>query len=495
VLQVSQTVRRYILAILVTITALYLRYEFRSLLGNANPYHTLWLAVMFSSWYCGLGPSIVTTLLSAAGVPYFFLPLTHSFAFRDPSEIYGLFGFLILSGVIIALGESNRRSSSFRYWLAAIVESSGDAIISKDLNGIITSWNHGAELIFAWTAKEAIGRPITLIIPPELHNEEVDILRRVQAGERIERCETTRVSKQGKTVFVSLTISSVRDSAGRIVGASKIARDVSEYKLAEKRLKAVHDELEERVNERTAELFQKNVELSRQAELVRNLSARLLRLQDDERRRIARELHDSAGQLIAAINMNNDRVVREKSQLSPTAVRCIEDNVGLIEQALTEIRTMSHLLHPPLLDEVGLGSTIRWYIEGFAQRSKIHVDLEIEPGFDRLTADLEIAVFRVVQECLTNIHRHSGSSTATISLGLRNRFLHLEVADQGTGIPAEKQGELHSSGTLGVGLRGIRERIRELGGTLNICSSSNGTAVEVTLPHRRDIAASAGDGA
>ena len=171
--------------------------------------------------------------------------------------------------------------------------------------------------------------------------------------------ETVRLRRDGTAIDISVTISPVKDAAGRVIGASKVGRDISERKQTEARLKELHDHLELRISGRTAELQEKNRKLLEQSELVRDLSGRLLQIQDDERRRIARELHDSAGQLLAAINMNISKVAREKEKLSPSVAKCVEESANLVEQALVEIRTMSHLLHPPLLDEVGLESAIR----------------------------------------------------------------------------------------------------------------------------------------
>ena len=148
----------------------------------------------------------------------------------------------------------------------------------------------------------------------------------------------------------------------------------------------------------------------------------------------------------------------------------------------TEVRTISHLLHPPLLDEAGLASALRWYVDGFAVRSKIKVDLDLPDDFGRLPRESETAIFRVVQECLTNIHRHSESPIAKIRLRQRDHQVMVEIADKGKGIPPEKREEMSSSGTPGVGVRGMRERLRQLGGTLEIDSSSSGTAIVVRLP-------------
>jgi signal transduction histidine kinase len=233
-------------------------------------------------------------------------------------------------------------------------------------------------------------------------------------------------------------------------------------------------ELEHRVQERTAELQLANDEL-------RELSSRLQQLQDEERRRIARGLHDSAGQLLAGVAMNMAVVKGEVHKLSANAARCVQDNFALIDQLTSEIRTISHLLHPPLLDEVGLASALRWYVDGFSQRSKIAATLEMPEDLQRFPDDTEIAIFRAVQECLTNVHRHSGSRSCWLRLVQDAGNLLVEVRDDGKGIPSEKRLTLMSSGG-GVGLRGMQERIRKLGGTLAINSSSRGTTVAVTLP-------------
>jgi two-component system sensor histidine kinase UhpB len=374
------------------------------------------------------------------------------------------------------------RSSPFL--LAAIVDSSEDAIISKSLDGIISSWNPAAERMFGWKAQEAVGQPITIIIPAELHDQEVEIIKRLRAGERIEHLETIRQKKSGEQIEVSLTISPIRDGTGTVVGASKIARDITERKQIEAKLKAANDRLEERVQQRTSELWEKNAELVKQEQTVREISARLLQLQDQERRRIARELHDSVGQLLAAISMAASKVSRARQELSPEVNGTVKEIAGLAEQASREIRTVSHLLHPPLLDEVGLESAVRELIEGFAQRSKIDVNLVVSPDFERLSEDYEIAIFRVVQECLTNIHRHSGSRTAQIQLSRQNGCVHCEISDQGKGLPHGHPLDPNSSATLGVGLRGMRERVRQLGGILEIHSNSKGTTVAVELPVR-----------
>jgi signal transduction histidine kinase len=243
----------------------------------------------------------------------------------------------------------------------------------------------------------------------------------------------------------------------------------------------IQNQLESRVRERTAELELQIAERKRFEDSLRELTSRLLQLQDEERRRIARELHDSAGQLLAALSMNISKLNRLLAASHPELHETTSDSMQLIEELSTEIRTLSYLLHPPLLDESGLGSALSWYTEGLTARSKIAVDLQVAPEVGRLQPDLETAIFRIVQECLTNIHRHSGSPTATIRIARENGAVRVEVADQGKGLAAEKPEE-NLKARAGVGLRGMHERVRQLGGTLEIRSNDPGTRVVAVLP-------------
>jgi PAS domain S-box-containing protein len=213
---------------------------------------------------------------------------------------------------------------------------------------------------------------------------------------------------------------------------------------------------------------------------LQQLTVRLQQMQDEERRRFARELHDSVGQLIVSIGMNIARVQTEAHKLSPEIAELINENEAMIKEINDQIRTISHLLHPPLLDEVGLPSAVRWYINGFAERSKIQTTVDIAEDFERLPRETEIAAFRAVQECLTNVHRHSGSSSCSVKLGRNDGQLVIQIRDAGRGIPVSKLVNLTSFG--GVGLRGMEERLRQLGGTLTIDSNECGTTITAILP-------------
>ena len=258
----------------------------------------------------------------------------------------------------------------------------------------------------------------------------------------------------------------------RMIG---VCMDITERKRAEEALRMAHDGLEARVKERTAELEQAEQSL-------RDLTGRILRLQDEERGHIARELHDSAGQLLTALSTNLCLSRRELAKVDPGMVKPISESIELADQLFKELRTISHLLHPPLLDEAGLPSAIRLFVEGFAERSKLAVELELSSDLGRLSRESETAIFRLVQEGLTNIHRHSGSSTAAVRVTRDTENIRVEICDWGKGMPATVY--LPSSGIVkpGIGIQGMRERLRQLGGRLEIQSGSSGTQVTGVLP-------------
>ena len=607
--------------------------------------------------------------------------------------------------------------------LAAIVDFSDDAILSKKLDGTITSWNQSAERLFGYKAEEAVGQHITLIVPWERRSEEEDILRRLARGERVEHFETVRRRKDGTNLDVSLTISPIRDAAGRVIGASNVARDISERKRIEVALreseerfraivettpecvklisadgtllhmnrpglemvgahsadevvgKNVYDliapedrdgfkafnericrgeqgslqfdivglegkrrhmethaaplrspdettlhlavtadiserkqaedllrkseerfralvnassdvvyrmspdwsemrqldgrgfimdtgkprkdwvneyihvddqplvlrtireavrtksvfELEHRVrrtdgtlgwtNSRAvplldvndeilewfgaasdvtvrkeaeenfrklaqtldAEVRARTRELEEQSNQVRELSWRLLTSQDEERRHIARELHDSAGQTLTVLGISLAQLAQKTGRNAPELATEAEQILETVQQLHREIRTTSYLLHPPLLDENGLYSAISWYVEGLLERSGLEVRLDISKEFGRLPRDMELVIFRLVQECLTNIHRHSHSETASIRIARESNQITLKIRDQGKGMSPARLVEIQS-GRSGVGISGMRERLCQFDGTMNIESDGSGTRIFATIP-------------
>jgi PAS domain S-box-containing protein len=377
--------------------------------------------------------------------------------------------------------------------LASIVDSSDDAIISKTLEGVITSWNAGAERLFGYTAKEAIGQHISMIIPLDRRDEETTILARLSQGERINHFDTTRVRKDGTTLDISMSISPVMDSAGKIIGVSRIARDITGRKRVERelyeseqRFRTLADALDTQVQFRTQELRRRNAEILQQSDQLRDLSGRLMFAHDEERRRIARELHDSTGQNLAALGMTLARLENDAKRDPTRLSKSIKDAQDLIQNLTAEIRTTSYLLHPPMLDEMGLPFALRWYTEGLAERSTISVELKVPDDLGRLAPEVELAIFRLVQECLTNIHRHSGSKTAVIRIAREPDKIYAEVEDHGKGISPERLAEIQQG--VGVGITGMRERVRQSHGELTIDSNVLGTKITAIFPAKTPAA-------
>jgi signal transduction histidine kinase len=261
-------------------------------------------------------------------------------------------------------------------------------------------------------------------------------------------------------------------------------------------IKAARDLLDRRVQERTAALsralFNLEAEITVRRtteEQLRRLSVRLMSIQDEERRRIARDLHDSAGQTLAAIKMSL-ALLQGSVPHSLETVRLLDDLDALTAEALQEIRTTSYLLHPPMLDEAGFGSAARWFVEGFTKRSGIDVQCDIPEEMERLPQTIELVLFRILQEGLTNVHRHSGATAATVMLHSDGSQLNFQICDNGHGIPEQHLERLNEANGTGVGIAGMRERIRELGGEMNVQSSTAGTTMSFTFARPKALKAS-----
>jgi PAS domain S-box-containing protein len=469
----SSTIAKYVIGTLAGMAALLLREVLSPFLAEHNAYHTAWLAVIFSAWYCGVGPAIVTVIISATGIWYWFLPPYSSFRIHDTSEIAGLLGFLVFSGLIVCLGESARRSMLRRQLVeeelrktreeleyrvkertaaleqstaeviekAALLDMANDAIFVKTASGAISYWNEGAERLYGWSMKEVLGRT-----PFEVLRSQYPIPLQEIENQNTWEGELAQITKDGRHIVVASRWTTLRDGRGNPTGWMEINTDITDRKRAE--------------------------------DAARKLSGRILSLQDDERRRMARSLHDSLGQYLVALKMQ-----LEMMPLSEGQAGIVAECVSIVDRSLNETRTISHLLHPPLLDEAGFGSAARWYIEGFGQRSGIQVNLDFPPNFGRLPDEVEIALFRALQEALTNVHKHSGSSAVNILFALNPDYACLEIQDNGSGMRRETLRHLlEGVAETGIGIAGMRERARELGGTLEIDSDSTGTRLKLTLP-------------
>ncbi len=376
-----------------------------------------------------------------------------------------------------AKNELDRSEERFRLLVEGVQDY---AIYSMDPHGVITSWNVGASRIKGYTADEIIGQSFSRFYTPEdlKRNLPAKVLQTAREEGHYEG-EGWRVRKDGSRFWSNVVVTPLRNDQGTLIGFSKITRDVTERKV-----------LLERIQHHAAELESTQ-------DSLRRLSGQLLRVQDEERRRLARELHDGAGQILAALNMNLETLhEKTKDQLSSNLSRRLTESISLANQVIRETRTLSYLLHPPLLDEAGLTDALHWFVGGFIDRSGIHTTLEVAADFPRLPRDLETAIFRIIQEALTNIHRHSGSRTASIQLTVAGEEILLTVSDQGKGInsgtePAEQNGNGHNGNDrkrkLGVGIAGMRERALQLGGRFEIGAGNPGTLLKAVFPCQPEI--------
>jgi PAS domain S-box-containing protein len=340
----------------------------------------------------------------------------------------------------------------------------------------VATWNLGAERIKGYRASEIIGKHFSVFYPEEdlRSGKPQEELRVAAAVGRFED-EGWRLRKDGTRFWANVIIAALRDPSGNLRGFSKITRDVTERMLVLEALRKTNQELREEVDRRT----QAESKLQESERSLRKLSGHLLRMQDEERRRLGRELHDSVGQYLAALKMGLDSL-RDDSNSQ------IQECIRMADLCMTEVRTISYLLYPPMLEEVGLRSAIPWYIQGFSKRSGIQVSCDIDQSIGRLSRDAELAIFRILQESLTNVHRHSESPTAQVSLGLEDETVYLQVSDQGKGIsPSVLEPGSDPSNTLGVGLRGMIERMHQLGGSMELSSNDRGSTVRATLPREK----------
>ena len=329
--------------------------------------------------------------------------------------------------------------------MAMIVTASADAIISCDMADRIVSWNRAAERIFGYIAEQMLGQSTAIITPEDRQEEAKAIKQRVRQGERIEHFETVLLARNGELIDVEMAIFPLQDDSGVVTGICAVLRDVRGRKAAERQL--------------------------------RQLSGRLLQVQDEERRRLARELHDSTAQSLAALSVNLSLLSHHGDQLSEEKrATLLTDSLTLADEVARALRTHAYLLHPPLLEECGLSAALHWLAEGFAKRSGIPVEVDVPPELGRFDAERELTVFRVVQESLANVHRHTKSPTAKIRLEQSLDELTVEVRADGGGVMREGQE------TSGVGICGMRERLARVGGSLLVSLHPSGSTVRARIP-------------
>jgi len=345
--------------------------------------------------------------------------------------------------------EEELRASEERFRNAFAHAATGMAL--TNLNGRFLEVNQAFCQITGYTERELVLRDFTSITHPDDLARNVDLMRQILSGMIPSYViEKRYIHKHGGVVWVRISVSVLRDSKRQPQRMIALVEDITERKQAE--------------------------------ESLRELSGRMLQLQDEERRRLARELHDGTAQNLAALGMNLGIVDQAAAALDAGARKALGESVALADQCIRELRTFSYLLHPPVLDNLGLSSALTWYIEGFRQRSGIAAKLEIAADLGRLPQELELMLFRIVQESLSNIHRHSGSRTATIRIARYAKEVVMQISDQGHGMaPNLNDGDV-SLARVGVGIAAMRERVRHMGGRLEIRSLPKGTDVEVVAP-------------
>jgi len=338
-----------------------------------------------------------------------------------------------MAGAVLA---SDSSSNLFRHLLDSIKDY---AIIVLSPEGHVLTWNLGAEAMLGYSKQEILGTHFSKFYLPEGVESGLPVQELViaeQDGRFTD--EGWRVRRDRSTFWASVVVTPLRDSKGKLCGFAKVTQDCTARRDADERIK--------------------------------RLSAQVFHAQDLERRRIARELHDDLGQQLLALKMLVDKTKDDQA-------------IELADSALTWVRNLAYLLHPPLLDEVGLTAALKWFVDGLAQRSGIRVELKIQPDrFPRLGTDIETAIFRIVQESLSNVFRHSSSERATVELEKESGQVVVRIRDYGKGFP--DNGEPIESNVVGVGIAGMRERIRQFGGELRVSRCEPGTMVAASIPLR-----------
>lgn len=355
-----------------------------------------------------------------------------------------------------------------------LIESVQDyAIFLLNPSGIVITWNDGAERIKGYKAGEIIGQHFSRFYTQEARESHwPDRELEIASEQGRFSDEGWRVRKDGTMLWASVTITALRRPGGELRGFSKVTRDLTERRALEERTQELNKELRNRM----AQLAESRSQLELRTLELQRLSTQLLRIQDEERRRIARELHDDLGQQLAALKMHLDMGIQRTR--SPE----ISQASDLADVAISKVRNMSYLLHPPLLDESGLLPAIHWFVDGFKKRSTLNISLDSKPSsFPRLSKEIETTIFRIVQECITNVYRHSGSPDARIEIHQQPDRVTVRVRDFGKGIEMNTTTGMVPVPT-GAGIGGMRERLKQFGGDLRVIRAEPGTLVEANIP-------------
>ncbi|MEO7859242.1 MAG: PAS domain S-box protein [Nitrospirales bacterium] len=371
-----------------------------------------------------------------------------------------------------------KQEEQARAHLAALVDSSDDAIISKDLQGIVTTWNRGAERLFGYTAREMLGSPVARLIHSDRNDEEPDILDRIRNGKTIDHYETVRCRKDGTRLDISLTVSPIIDTRGRIVGASKIARDITKRKqtdralrASEERLRQLTSTLEERVKQRTQELAISSTRL-------RALATELTVAEQTERRRMATQLHDYLAQLLVVIRMKTSQLLQQHHE--PEVRKVLEEADQLLLESLEYTRSLVAELIPQALYDRGLGAALLWLGDQMRRQQVLNVDVSVDASELGLPEEDAVLLFHSIRELLFNVLKHGKTDAAAVAMRYANNALTIRVSDQGCGFNIAG---LSGEDVNRFGLLSIRERMIALGGRFELHSESGqGTTATLVLP-------------
>jgi PAS domain S-box-containing protein len=375
--------------------------------------------------------------------------------------------------------------------LASIVAFSEDAIIAKDTHGIITDWNRGAERIFGYTSLEMVGTSIMRLIPPGRHDEEYSILKSIKNGRRVKHFETVRKTRDGRLIDVSVAVSPIKDSNGKVVGASKVARDISERRREEESRRRIstltvsNRKLEDEIIRREAlekALMKARREQENLQEQTKRLAQQALRAQEAERLRVSHELHDLVAQSLIGVNVRLTALVRDAgSPSAPDFMKQLKRIQGMIENSVETVHGLSENLRPLLLDDLGLTQALRAYLKTFMADTGIRARLAVSAKAERLENTLLTVLYRVAQEALSNVAKHSRARTVEVTVQMFPDRVSMTLVDDGQGSRVEPF--LKAKQAKRLGLVGMRERVEMVGGTLEVDSREGlGTKVTAHIP-------------